>query len=104
MVGVICTYSSIPAQLCFCCFWAERVNLTYYDKYILDKYKYVCTNTQIIINSMPNLAWGKILIITSWPDRIVWVVGDPLQFRGGGEGVGDVSKVLQLLDNYKYSF
>ena len=44
------------------------------------------------------------VFVTSGPDRIVGVVGDPLQFRGGGEGVGDVSKVLQLLDNYKYSF
>ena len=35
--------------------------------------------------------------VTSWSHRIVWVVGDPLQLRRGGEGVGDVSEVLQLL-------
>ena len=37
-------------------------------------------------------------VITSRSHRIVGVVGDPLQFRGGGEGVGNVSKVLQLLN------
>ena len=38
---------------------------------------------------------------TSRTDWIVWIVGDPLQLGGGGEGVGDVSKVLQFLNIIK---
>ena len=41
------------------------------------------------------------IISTSWPYRIVGVVGDPLQLRGRGEGVSNVSKVLQLLNIIK---
>ena len=37
-------------------------------------------------------------LLTSWAHWVVGIVGDPLKLRGGREGLGDVSQVLEFLN------
>ena len=37
-------------------------------------------------------------LLTSWAHWVVWIVSDPLKLRGGREGLGDVSQVLEFLN------